>query len=135
MTDDRARIVFLVHVPNEWREAFLAAYSQIRYAVADGVPGHLRDQVCQAADDPEEWLITSEWERVEDFLAWERSPEHRDLVRPLRECITTARSLRFRIVAETVRGGSASAKMPSANSASNTASANSVQAGRINAAG
>lgn len=99
----RARVVFLVRVPKERHEEFLAAYEQVRYAVADGVPGHVRDQVCRSADDPEQWLITSEWERLEAFLAWERSPEHRDLVRPLRECMTEARSQRFLVLAETSR--------------------------------
>lgn len=97
----RARVVFLVRVPVERQDAFQAAYERVRYAVAEGVPGHVHDQVCRSADDPEQWLITSEWERLEAFLAWERSPGHRDLVRPLRECMTEARSLRFLVVAET----------------------------------
>ncbi|SFC70673.1 antibiotic biosynthesis monooxygenase family protein [Streptomyces aidingensis] len=97
----RARIVFLIRVPQARREEFLAAYEKIRYAVANGVPGHLRDQVCRSADDPERWLITSEWRELRDFLAWEASPDHRELVRPMRECITEASSLRFTVVAET----------------------------------
>lgn len=107
MTDDqqarRARVLFLVRVPGDRTAAFLDAYERIRYAVADGVPGHLVDQVCQAADDPEQWLITSEWERLADFEAWERSPDHRDLVAPLRDCITERRSVRFTVRAETRR--------------------------------
>lgn len=100
----RARIVFLVRVPAERREDFLAAYERIRYQVSGGVPGHLRDQVCQSVTDPEQWLITSEWRRVADFLAWEATEEHRELVRPMRECVTEARSLRFLIRAETEAG-------------------------------
>jgi heme-degrading monooxygenase HmoA len=60
--------------------------------------------VCQSATDREQWLITSEWQSLEDFEAWERTPEHRDLVRPMRECFFEAKSLRFRIEAETSRG-------------------------------
>lgn len=101
MTDQRARVVFLVRVPAARTEAFLAAYEQIRHQVAGGVPGHLVDQVCRSATDPEQWLITSEWAALADFERWERSPEHRDLVRPMRECFTDARSLRFHIHAQT----------------------------------
>ncbi|WP_018810602.1 antibiotic biosynthesis monooxygenase family protein [Salinispora pacifica] len=95
------RVVFLVRVPAERTEAFLAAYEAVRHLVADGVPGHRVDQVCRSAADPEQWLITSEWASLADFEAWERSPEHRDLVRPMRECFTDARSLRFHILAQT----------------------------------
>ncbi|MEG3632543.1 antibiotic biosynthesis monooxygenase family protein [Micromonospora palythoicola] len=97
----RARVVFLVRVPDERTADFLRAYEAVRHLVADGVPGHLVDQVCRSSTDPEQWLITSEWSSLADFEAWERSPEHRDLVRPMRECFTDARSLRFHIHAQT----------------------------------
>ncbi|WP_084963791.1 antibiotic biosynthesis monooxygenase family protein [Thermoactinospora rubra] len=101
----KARIVFLIKVPQHRQEDFLAAYEKIRYEVARGVPGHLRDQVCRSAADPEQWLITSEWRDLADFLAWEAGEEHRQLVRPMRECITEARSLRFVVHAETAADG------------------------------
>ncbi|WP_434739933.1 antibiotic biosynthesis monooxygenase family protein [Micromonospora sp. SH-82] len=101
MTDQRARVVFLVRVPQDRTGDFLRAYDAVRHLVADGVPGHLVDQVCRSATDPEQWLITSEWRTLADFEAWERSPEHRDLVRPMRECFTDARSMRFRVHAQT----------------------------------
>jgi heme-degrading monooxygenase HmoA len=97
----KARIVFLIKVPGERQQDFLIAYEKIRHQVAGGVPGHLRDQVCQSATDPEQWLITSEWRTLDDFLAWEAGEEHRDLVKPMRECITEARSLRFVVMEET----------------------------------
>jgi heme-degrading monooxygenase HmoA len=118
----RARIVFLVRVPVARRDEFLAAYETIRYEVARGVPGHLVDQICHSDSDPEQWLITSEWRSLEDFRTWEGSDAHRELVRPMRECMTEARSLRFAIQAETRGGGvtsrsasgSASGSVPSA---------------------
>lgn len=97
----RARVVFLIRVEPDRTTEFLQAYEQIRHLVADGVPGHVRDQVCRSSTDPAQWLITSEWERLEDFEAWERTQDHRDLVRPMRACFSDARSLRFRIMAET----------------------------------
>ncbi|MFC0505807.1 antibiotic biosynthesis monooxygenase family protein [Micromonospora costi] len=101
MGEQRARVVFLVRVPAERTAAFLAAYEAIRHQVAGGVPGHLVDQVCRSSADPEQWLITSEWASLGDFEAWERSAAHRELVRPMRECFTDARSLRFHIHAQT----------------------------------
>jgi heme-degrading monooxygenase HmoA len=100
---DKARIVFLIRVPAERTEEFLAAYEQVRYQVAHGVPGHLVDQVCQSGTDPEQWLITSEWQSLGDFEAWESSPDHRELIRPMRECMTEAKSLRFIVRAQTSR--------------------------------
>jgi len=100
---DVARVVFLIRIPAERTEEFLAAYEQVRYAVAEGVPGHLVDQVCQSATDPEQWLITSEWARLADFEAWESSPDHRELIGPMRRCMTEARSLRFTVRAQTSR--------------------------------
>lgn len=103
----RARVVFLIRVPAERAGDFLRAYEKIRYEVAEGVPGHLVDQVCQSPADPEQWLITSEWDSMESFEAWERSSGHRELVRPMRECMTEAKSLRFTIRVQTSRRDSA----------------------------
>jgi heme oxygenase (mycobilin-producing) len=99
----RARVVFLVRVPAARSADFLSAYEKIRYQVADGVSGHLVDQVCQSPADPEQWLITSEWDSMESFEAWERSPDHRVLIRPMRECISEARSIRFLVRLQTSR--------------------------------
>jgi heme-degrading monooxygenase HmoA len=102
VTDEQhARILFLIRVPAGRTEDFLRAYDQIRHQVAGGVDGHLVDQVCRSPVDPEQWLITSEWTSVGAFEAWERTPEHRDLVKPMRDCFTDARSIRFLIQAET----------------------------------
>lgn len=98
-----ARVLFLIRVPAHRTDDFLAAYEKIRYEVAEGVPGHRVDQVCQSATDPEQWLITSEWDSLESFEAWERSEGHRTLVRPLRECMTEATSIRFTIRMQTSR--------------------------------
>jgi heme oxygenase (mycobilin-producing) len=102
-TKQRARVLFLIRVPVQHTEDFLNAYEKIRYEVADGVPGHIVDQVCQSPGDPEQWLITSEWDSLKSFEAWENSPGHRTLVRPMRECITEATSIRFAVVAQTSR--------------------------------
>jgi len=100
-TPSRARIVFLLRIPPENVERFLTAYERIRYQVAGGVAGHVLDQVCQSTSDPEQWLVTSEWESLEHFTDWEQSPGHRELAGPMRACATEARSIKFEIREET----------------------------------
>ena len=97
----RARVVFLIEVPSERADEFLRAYEAVRYEVAEGVPGHLVDQVCRSTTNPDSWLITSEWSSIEQFEAWEASPGHRELIKPMRACMTQAKSLRFAVHAQT----------------------------------
>jgi heme-degrading monooxygenase HmoA len=97
----KGRVVFMLKLTPGSSEQFLEAYEGIRRLVAEGVPGHLVDQVCQDPTDEDGWLITSEWETLEHFLAWERTEEHRDLVKPMRDCFAEARSLKYEVVKET----------------------------------
>ncbi|WP_395728614.1 antibiotic biosynthesis monooxygenase family protein [Nakamurella sp.] len=99
--EGRGRVVFVITLKPGSTERFIEAYEQIRHEVARGVTGHLIDQVCQSPDHPDEWLITSEWRTIDDFRAWERSPDHRTVAAPLRACIATARSLQYVVRAET----------------------------------
>jgi heme-degrading monooxygenase HmoA len=99
--DQRGRVVFVIELKPGMQQEFLDAYEAIRYDVARGVKGHVVDQVCQSPDDEDRWLITSEWESLDDFLEWERTPEHRELARPLRECMADARSYKYVIRQET----------------------------------
>ena len=97
----KGRVVFVLRLKPGRQDDFLEAYNGIRNLVAQGVRGHLVDQVCQSVDDPLTWVITSEWEDIEDFLAWERTEEHRDLVKPMRECWDEARSTKCVVREET----------------------------------
>jgi len=100
----KGRVVFILQLKPGTSEQFLAAYESIRYDVAKGVPGHILDQVCQSPDDEDRWLITSEWESLEHFLAWEATEEHRELVKPMRDCFAEARSLKYLVRQETSQG-------------------------------
>jgi heme-degrading monooxygenase HmoA len=97
----KGRVVFLIQLKAGTQDEFLRAYEAIRQDVAQGVKGHIVDQVCQSPDSPDSWLITSEWESLDDFLNWERTEEHRDLVKPMRECMAEAKSLKFFVRQET----------------------------------
>jgi heme-degrading monooxygenase HmoA len=100
----KGRVVFIIRLKPGTEQQFLEAYESIRYEVARGVPGHIVDQVCRSPDDSDSWMITSEWESLDDFLAWEATEEHRALARPLRECMAEARSLKYVVRAETSAG-------------------------------
>jgi heme oxygenase (mycobilin-producing) len=97
----KGRVVFVLQLKPGTSEQFLHAYEGIRHDVAQGVPGHIVDQVCQSPEDPDAWLITSEWESLDDFLAWEATEEHRELAKPLRDCFAEARSLKYVVREET----------------------------------
>jgi heme-degrading monooxygenase HmoA len=99
----KARVVFQIHVKEGREEDFLEAYEAIRHQVA-GIEGHLVDQICQSIDDPQDWLITSEWQSADAFLTWERTQEHRDLVKPMRDCWDDAKSMKYLVKFETGAG-------------------------------
>jgi len=99
--EGKGRVVFHLHLKEGREQDFLQAYEAIRNEVAQGVPGHLVDQVCQSVDDPRSWLITSEWDDLDQFLEWERTQEHRDLVKPMRDCWDEAKSHKFVVRVET----------------------------------
>jgi heme-degrading monooxygenase HmoA len=104
MSKGHGRVVFILDLKPGMGEQFLEAYEGLRYDVAQGVKGHIVDQVCRLPDDPDKWLITSEWESIDDFLAWEATDEHRELAKPLRDCIDKATSLKYVVVEETRAG-------------------------------
>jgi heme-degrading monooxygenase HmoA len=95
-----ARFVLEFQAQPGKEEDVLRAYSALRERLAQGVPGLLGHQLCQNVDDPDRWIITSEWEDLESSAGWDRSEEHNKLVGPLRECFASAGSTKF-----TVRNG------------------------------
>jgi heme-degrading monooxygenase HmoA len=94
------RVLFMLSLSPGAGEAFLREYEAVRWQVAQ-VPGHISDQVCRSADDPDEWLITSEWRSPGDFLAWETTPDHRELAMPMMRHVRKRRSLRYTVLRET----------------------------------
>ncbi len=80
------------------------ANDHIRLRHDVGVRGHLVDQVCQSPDNPLDWLITGEWETLDHFLEWEKTQEHHDLAKHLRDCFAEAKSLKYVGREETAHG-------------------------------
>jgi heme-degrading monooxygenase HmoA len=107
----RLRVVLLLDVKKGAQEKFLDAYELLRNQVAS-VPGHVSDQLCQSIEDPSQWLITSEWESATPFLSWVDSPEHREMVKPMHECVNDTRSLRYDVLRETSAEGHRGTRTP-----------------------
>jgi heme-degrading monooxygenase HmoA len=69
-------------------EAFEAAYAEVT-AKVKGTKGHIADELLRRAeppDDNEPWsyILLSEWESKEAFLAWEDAPIHMQTTTPMR---------------------------------------------------
>jgi heme-degrading monooxygenase HmoA len=98
----RLRVILLVDLHEGAQQEFLDAYEHMRRHVAS-VPGHLGDQLCQSAENPSQWLITSEWASAPPYLAWVNSEDHLETVRPMQSCVRDLRSMRYNILRETGR--------------------------------
>jgi heme-degrading monooxygenase HmoA len=90
------RLVVDVRVKPGMRDDLVRAYAALRErAVRE--PGLISHQLCEASGDPDRWLVTSEWETIEQSTEWDRSDEHRQLLEPLRECFAQASRAAFEV--------------------------------------
>lgn len=80
------RYVLKVRVARGREQDFLTRYAALARRIEEGVPGHVAHELCQSLDEPDRWLMISRWDSLAASQAWERSPEHRELTMPLREC-------------------------------------------------
>ncbi len=83
------RMIVDIQLKPESRDELLSAYAALRAGV-EGQPGLISHQLCESVDDPERWLVISEWEDLERSTAWDRSEEHARLLAPLRACFAGA---------------------------------------------
>ena len=77
------RVMVFATVAEEQSAQFESAYRSVTAAVA-GTPGHLRDELLREHERPGGYVLLSEWEDTESFLAWEDDPVHRQLTTPMR---------------------------------------------------
>lgn len=112
LDESRLRVVLMLEIQDGAQQRFLDVYEKLRHKVAS-VPGHVSDQLCQSIDDPRQWLITSEWNDPDSFLAWVDSPAHREMVKPMHGCVSDRfRSLRYNILRETSAKGATGTRKP-----------------------
>jgi heme-degrading monooxygenase HmoA len=78
-----ARVMVFARIAPGDRLAFEKAFATVSRRV-HGTPGHLGDELLRSDDDPGAYVLLSEWESREAFLAWEDAPVHRDATTPMR---------------------------------------------------
>ena len=77
------RVMVLAHIRDEDAEAFEAAFAEVTRKVR-GTPGHRGDELLRSASEPGCYILLSEWESREAFVAWEDAPIHRQTTTPMR---------------------------------------------------
>jgi heme-degrading monooxygenase HmoA len=84
-------------------EEFQQAWRKIAEEVKQ-VPGNVRQTLTRDPEDPDSFVVTSDWESREVFSNFETSPEQDDLTAPLRDLRESARMTVHELVAHIERG-------------------------------
>jgi heme-degrading monooxygenase HmoA len=90
------RLVVDVRVKEGTQEELRRAYAEL-VARAIEEPGLIAHQLCQSVDEPERWLVISEWQSLEASTAWDRSEDHVRLLAPMRACFAQAARAAFEV--------------------------------------
>lgn len=77
------RVMVTATIDRTSKEAFEAAYCRVTDLMR-GTPGLLGDELLSDVDQPGRYVLLSEWEDEESFLAWESSGTHRQTTVPMR---------------------------------------------------
>jgi heme-degrading monooxygenase HmoA len=84
------------------------AFVDVWRRIADEVrraDGNVRQALTRDPEDPDSFVVTSDWESREAFGAFERSPEQDDLTAPLRELRESAHMTVHELVTHIEGGG------------------------------
>lgn len=90
------RMIVDVRVKPGSQEELTRAYAALRER-AERQQGLIDHQLCEAAEDPERWLVISEWESLETSEEWDRSEDHARLLAPMRACFAQASRAGFQV--------------------------------------
>jgi heme oxygenase (mycobilin-producing) len=84
-----ARVMVFAKINRGDEEGFEAAYAEVTAKVKQ-TEGHIADELLRRAeppdpdDEPRSYILLSEWESKEAFLAWEDAPIHMNTTTPMR---------------------------------------------------
>jgi heme-degrading monooxygenase HmoA len=84
----------------EFERAWRTIAEQVRRA-----PGNLRQSLARDPQDPDSFVVTSDWVSRERFGEFERSPEQDELTAPLRELRASATMTVHDLVVDMEGGG------------------------------
>lgn len=68
---------------SEDRDKFEALISLVSQDI-EGTTGYIKDELLRDVNDPDAYIMMSEWSSLEEFLKWEQSPIHKQNTGPLR---------------------------------------------------
>jgi heme-degrading monooxygenase HmoA len=90
------RLIVDIRLKEGTEDDLRTAYAALvgRAATEPGLIGH---QLCQSLEDPGHWLVTSEWETLEQSGRWDQSEDHRRLLGPMRACFEQASRSAFEV--------------------------------------
>lgn len=77
------RVMVFATIKPGTQEAFEAAFAKVTQQVK-GTKGHMRDELIKDTTNPDAYILLSEWESQEAFLAWEDAPIHKETTTPMR---------------------------------------------------
>jgi heme oxygenase (mycobilin-producing) len=104
-----ARVMVFANINRGDEEAFEAAYAQVTASVK-GTAGHIGDELLRrreppdSDDKPRSYILLSEWESPEAFLAWENAPVHTEKRNPMTPYWTGKVERIIYDVAHTIKG-------------------------------
>ena len=78
-----ARVMVFAKIRPGEEANFEAAYAEVTRKVK-GTPGHVQDELLRDTSEPGAYILLSEWESKEAFLAWENAPIHMQTTTPMR---------------------------------------------------
>src|SRR5689334_5641993 len=77
------RVMVFATIKPGSQEDFETAFSRVTQQVK-GTQGHIRDELIKDTANPNAYILLSEWESQEAFLAWEDAPIHKETTTPMR---------------------------------------------------
>lgn len=78
-----ARVMVFADIREGEEDKFIEAFKEVTSKVK-GTPGHIRDELLRRDDQPNKFILLSEWESKEAFLGWEDDPVHMNTTTPMR---------------------------------------------------
>lgn len=90
------RLVVDVRVKDGMQDELTRAYAALVARAAEET-GLIAHQLCQSIDEPDRWLVISEWQSLEESTAWDRSEDHGRLLAPMRACFAQAARAAFEV--------------------------------------
>lgn len=77
------RVMVFAKIKSGEQAAFEAAFAEVTRKVK-GTPGHIKDELLRDTNNPDSYILLSEWESKAAFLAWEDASIHKQTTTPMR---------------------------------------------------